>query len=210
MRKISICLSLLCLLLFTGCEDSNNITNNPKGIDGLSLLGLTNGRSFVYLQTDTVVTANPFTISVTDTTRVINISGAGDNWIISDGATKIINLKVGASSIIQNGYWKVVNNQDSLIYFSIPPLLMERSLAVNLNWEYYTPFYTPISTPTYFLFIYQTLDSKYQKHIPVSKQLLLLPENLTLIGLILNYTLLPLGINRLHISPSFMCRTLDS
>ena len=152
MRKICIYVLLFGLLSITGCEDSNNIINSPKSIDGLSLLGLSNGRTFVYLQTDTVVTANPFTVSVSDTTCTITITGSGDDWIISEGTTKIINLKVGASSIIQNGYWTNINSQDSLIYFAAPPVLMERTLATGLSWQYYTPFYKPTGTPTYFPF----------------------------------------------------------
>ena len=139
--------------LFTGCEDDDNAVIPPTSIDGKSLLGLVDGRSMFYLQTDTYITLDPFTITVTDTTLTVLITGSGDDWIIHNNSNRLINLKVGSNSIIQNGYWRKINEHDSLIYIAVPPLLMERSLSSNLIWDYYTPFYTtdegPILLPFY-------------------------------------------------------------
>ena len=118
MRKIIFYL-LICSFLVIGCEDSDNVVNTPKIVDGLSLLGLVDGRTLVYIQTDTTI--NPdYSISITDTTLSVLITGAGNDWIIHNGAEKLINLKIASSSIIQNGYWKKINDQDSLIYFASP------------------------------------------------------------------------------------------
>ncbi len=163
MRKLIICCILLGMLIITGCEDSNNILDTPKTIDGLSLLGLSNGRTLVYIQTDTVISLDPIFISTTDTTLSILITGADNDWIIHNGVEKLINLKVASGSIIQNGYWKNINGQDSLIYFASPPLLMERTLNSDLSWTYYTPFYQSDTSPEYFPFYYANFGFKVIK-----------------------------------------------
>lgn len=163
MRKLIICSILLCMLIVIGCEDSNNIVNTPKEIDGLSLLGLSNGRTLVYIQTDTVISLDPISVTITDTTLSILITGTGNDWIIHNGTEKLINLKVASSSIIQNGYWKKINGQDSLIYFAAPPLLMERTLSPDLNWDYDTPFYQPDTASEKLPFYYANFGFQVNK-----------------------------------------------
>ena len=85
MRKLIICSILIGMLVVTGCEDSNNIVNTPKEIDGLSLLGLSNGRTLVYIQTDTIISLDPISVTITDTTLSILIIGTGNEWIIHNG-----------------------------------------------------------------------------------------------------------------------------
>ena len=160
MQKIIICLLLVCAVFIVGCEDSDKIANSPNTVDGLSLLGLSDGRTLIYIQTDTTitldttVTPNSYTVTTSDTTMSILITGSGNDWIVHNGTDKLINLKVASSSIIQNGYWKKINGQDSLVYFASPPLLIERTLNSALSWDYYTPFYQPDSTPVYLPFYY--------------------------------------------------------
>ncbi len=145
---------LICSFLIVGCEDSDNFVNTPQNVDGLSLLGLVNGRTLVYIQTDTTIDIETFAITVTETNQSVLITGTGDDWIIHRGTDKLINLKVGTSSVIQNGYWKEINGLDSLIYFASPPLIMERSLNSNLEWEFFTPFYRPDTTAMFLPFYY--------------------------------------------------------
>ncbi len=154
---------VLSLALFTGCEDSNNITQNQQQVDGLSLLGLVDGRTMVYIQTDTAISYDPIAITTHDTTLSVLITGSGSDWIIHNGSNKIINLKTASSSIIQNGYWKKINGQDSLIYFASPPLIMERTLSSTLAWDYYTPFYNPDSVAIYFSFYHANFGFKVSK-----------------------------------------------
>ena len=163
MRKLIIWSILIGMLVVTGCEDSNNIVNTPKEIDGLSLLGLSNGRTLVYIQTDTIISLDPISVTITDTTLSILITGTGNDWIIHNGTEKLINLKVASSSIIQNGYWKKINGQDSLMYFAAPPLLMERTLNPDLNWDYDTPFYQTDSSSEKLPFYYANFGFQVNK-----------------------------------------------
>lgn len=163
MRKnIHILLAILLLFLFCGCGSDNGV-NSPQETDGLSLLGLVNNRTFNYIETDTNITFDPFTVSFSDTILTITITGSSDDWIISNGQKPIINLKVSSLSIIQNGYWTMFNAQDSLVYIAAPPVLMDRTLNLNKSWDYYTPFYNTGTTPILFPFYISNFGFKVTK-----------------------------------------------
>ncbi len=168
MRKFILFL-FICSLSIIGCEDSSNVINTPQGVDGLSLLGLADGRTMVYIQTDTVINPETYGITITDTILSILITGSDNDWIIHKDAEKLINLKVGSSSIIQNGYWK--------------KLTAKIHCFIMLHHHFYWSELYPLSfhgiTTLHFmlqmrflcicLFIMQILDIKFKRNISVLK-----------------------------------------
>ncbi len=150
MRKYAIIIAVMgwtCLLVACGEDEAS--PSSSRGLDGADLLGLINNRTLSYLQTDTVVSIDPYQVTVTQSSQVIRINGSGSDWVITVADTPTINLKLTAELVIQNGYWRTVNSRDSLIYFPSPPVIMSRSLTFGLSWEGYTPaFETDTSSST--------------------------------------------------------------
>ncbi|MFH1374634.1 MAG: hypothetical protein ABII79_12640 [bacterium] len=131
-------MGLTCLLVACGQDDPP--PSLSSGLDGAVLLGLINNRTLSYLQTDTVVSIDPdYQVTVTQSQQLIRISGSGNDWVVTVADTPTINLKLTVESVIQNGYWRTVDDQDSLFYFDTPPVIMSRSPKSVLSWEGYTP-----------------------------------------------------------------------
>lgn len=128
-------------LIMTGCADSDNPVNTPGSFDARSLMGLVDGRTLYYIQTEIEVTIEPFSITKTDTVIEVSVGGADDDWIFYRSNQPLINLKISENSIIQNGYWRTFNGIDSLVYYTTPPLILERTVQQNSSWIYYTPYY---------------------------------------------------------------------
>ena len=125
-------------------RNSNSVTDpqgTPGGITGTRLLGLSNGRILSYLQTDTVISVDPFTIDVTTSGRQIKLSGGNDQWVVSDGDQPILNLLTTSEGVVQNGYWREVSGVDSIFYFASPPLLMRDVISESDPWSAYTGWY---------------------------------------------------------------------
>ncbi|HOP06030.1 MAG TPA: hypothetical protein PLF13_01930 [candidate division Zixibacteria bacterium] len=145
MKVIRVIISLLgvimAVLLWAGCTEDGNPSESTGSFDGLRLLGLENGRSMIYLQTDTV-TNTDFSITVTTDYETVNISGDGNDWVIKDGDESLINLKVTSVSILQNGYWRQDGDDEILSYFAVPPVMMVRSTEEVDPWQGYTPHYS--------------------------------------------------------------------
>ena len=161
-----------CLLL--GCGEDDVILSPLERLDGASLLGLVNNRTLSYLQTDTVVSIDPvYSVTVTTSSQVIKINGSGSDWVIKDGDNPLINLKLTNESVIQNGYWRTVDDHDSLFYFAEPPILMARSLASERSWEGYTPFYETDTSSLSLLFYYAYFGFHFEKQFVDSVHLLL-------------------------------------
>jgi len=153
MRKyISRILWLFLIILLVGCDNNSSVTSTA--LDGLSLLGLVDGRTLTYLQTDTTITVNPFNIEVTTSNQTIKITGSGDDWIIHNNNLPLINLKIASSSIIQNGYWRKVDSVDSIFYFATPPIIIKRSLSAHQSWQEFTPMYQSDSSQEMLPFYY--------------------------------------------------------
>lgn len=141
MRKYAIIVAVMgltCLLVACGQDDPP--PSLSSGLDGADLLGLINNRTLSYLKTDTVVSIDPeYQVTVTQSQQLIRISGS--DWVVTVADTPTINLKLTAESVIQNGYWRTVDDHDSLFYFDTPPVIMSRSPTSGLSWEGYTPAY---------------------------------------------------------------------
>jgi len=164
MRKYtSRILWLLLTILLVGCDNNSSVTSTA--LDGLSLLGLVDGRTLNYLQTDTIFYANPFNIEVTTSNQTIKITGSDDDWIIHNNDQPLINLKITSSSIIQNGYWRKVNGVDSIFYFAAPPIIIKRSLSAHQSWQEFTPLYQSDSSqemlPFYYAYFGFYSDKEY-------------------------------------------------
>ena len=139
-RSIIICLLIVAAFLLACSEDENLATNPASYVDGSTLLGLVDGRTFHYLQTDSVISFDPvFSIEVSTSEQVIVMAKAGDDWIISADTLPMINLRVTGQSVLQNGYWQRINDTDSLFYMAVPPVNMKRSLSDKTSWEGFTP-----------------------------------------------------------------------
>ena len=144
---------IIVVFLALGCDD-DKVNAPSQDIEGASLLGLVNGRTFTYMKTDTIITAEPYDVNVVTTTQLINVTGQAADWIISDNGKKIINLKVTGSSVIQNGFWTTLNNIDSIIYFATPPVIMKQILNTTESWSYFTPKYETDSSLDYYFFYF--------------------------------------------------------
>ena len=139
-RSAIVSLFLVTALLVACSEDENLPTSSDGYVDGYTLLGLVDGRTFQYLQTDSVISFDPvFSIDVSTSEQTIVVAKTGDEWIIYDDSIPMINLRVTGQSVLQNGYWQRINNEDSLFYVAVPPVNMKRSLTSGSNWDGFTP-----------------------------------------------------------------------
>jgi hypothetical protein len=175
MNRLLICAIGMCAGCFLlGCGEDGVIISPLERLDGASLLGLVNNRTLSYLQTDTVVSIDPtYRVTVTTSSQVIKIGGGGSDWVIKNGDSPLINLKLTNESVIQNGYWRIVDDHDSLFYFAKPPILMTRSLASNRNWNGYTPFFETDISSLSLLFYYASFGFHFKKQFVDNVHLLL-------------------------------------
>ena len=175
MNRLFICAIGICAgALLLGCGEDDVLLSPLERLDGASLLGLANNRTLKYLQTDTVVSIDPvYSVTVTTSSQVIKISGSGSDWVIKNSESPLINLKLTNESVIQNGYWRTVDDHDSLFYFAEPPILMTRSLASNRSWDGYTPFFEMDTSSLSLLFYYGYFGFHFEKQFIDSVHLIL-------------------------------------
>lgn len=138
---------MLTIVLVGGCGEDGN--NNPAPTssappvttpDGISLLGLSDGRVLSYLVTDTVTLLYPtYIVDVATSSLNVTISGANQDWQIKRDSIPVVNIKVTANTVLFNGYWQNVNGQDSLFYFSVPSITMVKDFEETSSWEGYCP-----------------------------------------------------------------------
>ncbi|MEA2030696.1 MAG: hypothetical protein U9N55_03760 [candidate division Zixibacteria bacterium] len=132
-----IAISLLMFLLVSCGEESSSPTQTDGSIDGASLLGLVDGGTLTYLQSDTVVTPD-YLIETSETMITVSVSGSDDDWIISHNNHSPITLKLSLESVLVNSY----QYGDSTIYFPEPPALLKREISEEQTWSGYTPVYS--------------------------------------------------------------------
>jgi len=157
--------ALATLVLFSGCDDDSTIVSSSDLVDASRLFGFSDGRVFNYLQTDTLTTVDPFLITITEIHQVVRISGDGDDWVIWDNNTPLVNLKITANDIIQNGYWREVDGYDSLFYFAAPPVVVPRRLAVGTPWDDYTPHFVTESEQVMLPFCYANFGFYFTREL---------------------------------------------
>jgi hypothetical protein len=129
------------VILLPGCGEDDGVSSQSPGyVNGLTLMGLADGRTLQYIRTDSTTSFDPvYDVSVTVEPETIRIAGTGDEWIVMQSDSPLINLRVTDEAIIQNGYWQTVNDVDSLFYIPVPPVVMMRSLWSQRSWQGFTP-----------------------------------------------------------------------
>ena len=156
---------LLIVALVIGCSDDDGINSSSSSksagyADAVNLFGLVDGRTLVYVQTDTTWTT-AFSYSSRSYRDTINISGGDGDWIIKDSDVPVLNLKVNDGWIIQNGYWNNNNGSFSFIDIDPPPVLISPELEEEHIWEGHFPSFVmggevpePFYCYSYFGFFY--------------------------------------------------------
>jgi len=177
-RTIVSCMLLATVAIFgtVGCgEDGGPSATADDGVNGISLLGLVDGRTLTYLQTDTVISFAPaFEISDTTFQRSFRIGGEGDDWTILAEDEPTISLKISQQSILINGNWSLTLGSDVLHYFSTPSPLMPRSIAKGAAWSGFTPAYQTAGDPSILPIYYANFGFYFQKRY-VGEESLVLP-----------------------------------
>jgi hypothetical protein len=173
--RYTILVVILCgLLLSAGCTENGSGTSPDKSSDGTQLLGLVNGRTLEYLQTDTLTTFIPdYRVTVTSSVVKIRMSGAEADWIISLDARPVINLKLSDPYVLQNGYWHPSLGGDTLVYFAEPAVIMKRSVGGSDKWTSYTPMYFTGTSNTAWIFYNAYFGFYTEKKTAGTEQLLL-------------------------------------
>ena len=125
--------------LLIGCGEEGGPSAPSEGsIDGVDLLGLEDGRSLIYLRTDSI-RDDDFNLQVTTTYDTFTITGDLEDWAIGNNQQPIISLKVSDHSIIQNGYWPITGGTPQITYLPVPPVMMPRQLSTAGSWGGYVP-----------------------------------------------------------------------
>ncbi len=164
---------ILCLVALLGCSESNNTIDGPNLVpSGLDLMGLTNGRTFVYSQIDTTVTWDPYKVTEDTLTLTTKIEGSSDDWIIYNDTVKILNLKVTEPYIALNGYWIKVNDSDALSYFPIPAIIMDLTAKEGSSWNGYTPQFSDNIEDESIQFLYGYFGFHFKKTYTGKEQVL--------------------------------------
>ncbi len=145
-------------ILLAGCsedEDDGTGSGPSFAVGGRDLLGLVDGRTLDYMVIDTIITWLPsYNVEVDTGTQIIWISGDGDDWIIKDGGTPLLNLKISEPFVLHNGYWRKVGVSDALVYFPVPAIAMDGSAIQGESWSCDVPAYTSDSGDFSFAFYY--------------------------------------------------------
>lgn len=137
-----LCLGALGLL---SCSDSEKDkgTNPILAPSGAEMLGLVNGRSLDYLQIDTTITWVPsYQVSEDTSGHIVRISGSGNEWIITDDSTDMLNVLISDPYVSINGYWRKIGDNPTLVFFLTPAIIYNRSIEPGGSWDGYTPVYT--------------------------------------------------------------------
>jgi hypothetical protein len=173
--RYSILVVILCgVLCAAGCTENGSSTSPGKSSDGTQVLGLVNGRTLEYLQTDTMTTFVPdYRVTVTTSTLKIRMAGADADWVISNDSRPVINLKVSDPYVLQNGYWRPSLGGDTLVYFAEPAIIMKRSVGGSDSWSSFTPMYFSGTSNTAWAFYNAYFGFYVEKKAAGSKQLLL-------------------------------------
>ncbi len=141
-RLLLLFMAVFLVTVIASCDnDDDNSTGPAAEIDGLSLMGFADDRSLEYFQIDTTVTFDPFSTIVATTVETLTVRGGGEDWVIYDNGHRMLNLKVSAPYVLQNGYWYDDGSSEALTYFPTPSILMPRTLTVGGSWESYSPAY---------------------------------------------------------------------
>jgi hypothetical protein len=145
-------LALIIVAVLIRCGEDKGGPEPTNTIDGAPLFGLVDGRTMVYLRTDSARDSQ-FVLHVHETLDTVTISGSGDDWSVTGTGQPRLSLKVTDQYILQNGFWPA-GDSASLVYFAVPPVLTPRHLNVSDTWDGYCPYYVEGSDSYQRLFLY--------------------------------------------------------
>lgn len=145
-------------ILVGGCgeQDSDGPVQSqtpapPTHTEGIALMGLVDGLTLQYLQTDTVILIDSvYSVSVSTTTLKIEVSGSGPEYLISSDRVKWMNYRSSDHNILFNGYWKTTFSRDSLYFFPEPPSIMPRRVIDSVELTGFTPAYGSDATRIFY------------------------------------------------------------
>lgn len=148
MNRLSFCIALLILGLIIGCtdngtgEDENLITNNS-----VQLLGLQEDIDIGYVRYDTIISYYPtYTITIDTTTMsfsAVATDSTREQIDLSFDSEKFSALKITASSVVNLGYYRTIDDVDSLFRFAEPSQLFPLRVEATDIWSSYTPSISP-------------------------------------------------------------------
>ncbi|MEA3296572.1 MAG: hypothetical protein U9R56_01765 [candidate division Zixibacteria bacterium] len=164
-RPVFILVVLLATALVISCSDDDGVSSSSSSqssgyTDAVNLFGLVDGRTLIYVQTDTTWT-DGFGYNTKTYRDTVNISGAEEDWIIMDGSVPVLNLKVSNGWVLQNGYWNSEGSTDVFTDIDPSPVLISPEAEEGDIWEGHFPSFVmdgqdpgPFYCYSYFGFFY--------------------------------------------------------
>ncbi len=156
-----------------GCSDSAT-NSNPKLIPASgNILGLQDGRTLDYIRIDSTITYYPSLRRTVDTgTQIVTISGADNDWTLSDENGPLISLKLSEPFVLQNGYWRKVGGLDAQVIYPIPAVVIDTRMQPGDSLEATVPLYTSDSGTQRFAFMYAYFGFYVRKYYRGQEQIL--------------------------------------
>jgi len=147
-KWLSFCIVLFTFALIIGCSDkSTNDDDNLITSNAVGLLGLQQDVELDYVSYDTIVTYYPNYAVYIDTTytsfSAIATDPSRDQIDLSFDSEKFTAVKITANSVVNLGYFRRINDTDSLFAFSEPSQLFPLKVEKTATWTSFTPSISP-------------------------------------------------------------------
>lgn len=153
MRYFSILLVFAAgMVLSIGCEsNSTDSDSNTVVSDAQKLLGLQANSHSTYVRYDSIYQYFPdFDIQV-DTTEftfeVVGLDSAFERLDVYFDSIKSHSIRITATHVVNLGYYRTVNGNDTLAFFAQPPEIFPLVVEKDTEWESFTPPMTTDSRP---------------------------------------------------------------
>jgi len=151
MKRLATIIMLLVAVGISGCADkSTNDDENFITSNAVRLLGLQEDVECEYIKYDTIISYYPSYMVTIDTSLVEFAAQESDStrsqinlWFDSD---KTSALKITSNSVVNLGYFRTIDDIDSLFQFSEPPQIFPLTVQATDIWDSYCP---PISPDGY-------------------------------------------------------------
>ncbi|MFH1893893.1 MAG: hypothetical protein ABIK83_14570 [Candidatus Zixiibacteriota bacterium] len=182
MNRFSTIITLLVVVAISGCsdkstnDDENLITNNA-----VRLLGLQEDVECEYIKYDTIISYYPSYFVTIDTSLVEFAAQASDStrsqinlWFDSK---KTSALKITSNSVVNLGYFRTINDADSLFKFSEPPQIFPLTVQTTDIWDSYSPPISPDGYPWIGSKLYFSYGMENRRSFERSESLLLPLDN---------------------------------
>ena len=131
-----------CIFIFSCSDDDPLGPQTAPAVTG-SLLGLDSDHQNLYQQFDSLVTYYPNYQIAVDTSLVtfaVEVADSSKDWYdISISSRKLARAIITPNSVAITGYYRAVDEHDSLFYFIHAPEIMPKKLRVDDSWNFYVP-----------------------------------------------------------------------